>query len=99
MANTTIEAQTIIEATGVQTTNCTPVCESRRIAWTGINPGDTGIVEYLDCNGIQTSVSLTWEESDGRYYEIDICTKGIISINQFAQDLGLNVTQNCVPPL
>ena len=64
-------------------------CNTYQFGYAGANPGDTGIVDFINCDDINTQVALTWEESDGRYYNITICAKEILSINSFVTDEGI----------
>ena len=64
-------------------------CNTYQFGYAGANPGDTGIVDFINCDDINTQVALTWEESDGRYYNITICAKEILSINSFVTDEGM----------
>ena len=64
-------------------------CNTYQFGYAGTNPGDTGIVDFINCDGITTQVTLTWDESDGRYYNITICAKEILSINSFVTDEGI----------
>ena len=64
-------------------------CNLYKFGYGGANPNDTGIVNFVDCDGNNAQISLTWEESDGRYYNITICAKEILSINSFVTDEGI----------
>ena len=64
-------------------------CNTYQFGYAGANPGDTGIVDFINCDDINTRVALTWEESDGRYYNITICAKEILSIDSFVTDEGM----------
>ena len=64
-------------------------CNLYKFGYGGANPNDTGIVNFVDCDGNNAQISLTWEESDGRYYNITICAKEILSINSFVINEGM----------
>lgn len=76
-------------------------CNTYQFGYAGANPSDTGIVDFINCDDINTRVALTWEESDGRYYNITICAKEILNISSFVTDEGIigscDNTQDFVP--
>lgn len=63
------------------------VCKNFIFGYTGIAPGNTGVINYVDCGGVTRSDSMTWEESDGNYYTITICAQSIISVEGYATDV------------
>ena len=66
-----------------------PFCNLYKFGYSGANPGDTGVVDIVDCNDINTQIVLTWEESGGNYYNIEICAKEILNINSFVINEGM----------
>ena len=65
------------------------ICNTYQFGYAGTNPNDTGIVNFVDCAGNNAQISLTWEESGGRYYNITICAKEILNINSFVLYEGM----------
>ena len=64
-------------------------CAKYEFGYAGVNPGDTGMITYIDCNdGAQRSALMTWDESDGRYYTIEICAREILGVTNFITELG-----------
>ena len=72
-------------------------CLQFTFAYSGSQPTDIGYVTYIDCDLVQRTLSLTFEESNGNYYEITICATEIIEITGTATDIT-NYTnqQTCV---
>ena len=64
-------------------------CDLYKFGYGGANPGDTGVVDIVDCTDINTQIVLTWEESGGNYYSIEICAKEILNINSFVINEGM----------
>ena len=58
-------------------------CNLYQFGYCGTNPGDTGVVDIVDCNDINTQIVLTWEESGGNYYNTAVCAKEILNTNSF----------------
>lgn len=73
-----------------------PPCLSFQFAYSGSAPGQNGTVYHKDCDGITRITTLTWEESDGNYYEIEICATEITSIDGSVIDItNYADQQNC----
>lgn len=72
-------------------------CLQFTFAYSGSQPEDIGTVTYIDCDLIQRSLNLTFEESGGNYYEITICATEIVEVSGTATDIT-NYTnqQTCV---
>ena len=64
-------------------------CNLYKFGYSGANPGDTGIVDIVDCNGDNRQEVLTWEESGGNYYNINVCAKEILNMNSFVINEGM----------
>ena len=64
-------------------------CNLYKFGYGGTNPGDIGVVDIVDCTDINTQILLTWEESGGNYYNIEICAKEILNINSFVINEGM----------
>lgn len=64
-----------------------PPCLRFRFGYTGTAPGQDGSVIYKDCDNLTRQADLTWEESDGRYYEIELCALSIINLTGFVTDV------------
>lgn len=62
-------------------------CKEYTFGYGGGQPGDTGMIKFIDCDNIERTINMTWEESDGRYYETTVCAKQILDHNQFANDI------------
>lgn len=63
-------------------------CLLHEIGYTGANPGEDGSVTYYDCSGVLKTDPLTWGESGGNYYTINICAREVVSLNDYANDNG-----------
>ena len=64
-------------------------CNLYKFGYGGTNPGDTCVVDIVNCEGENRQEVLTWEESGGNYYNIEICAKEILNINSFVIDEGM----------
>ena len=64
-------------------------CNTYQFGYAGTNPGDTGIVDFINCDNVVTQITLTWNESGGNYYNIEICAKEILNINSFVINEGM----------
>lgn len=63
-------------------------CRTYEIAYTGSAPGETGSVTYTDCEGLLRTDYLTWEESGGIYYTINVCARDGVITTINASDNG-----------
>lgn len=74
-----------------------PPCKRYTFGYGGSQPVHTGTVTFKDCDGVLRTYSLTWNESSGNYYEIQICAIEIISYNEFVIDVTNYANQpNCI---
>ena len=72
-------------------------CLRFTFAYSGSQPTDIGHVTYIDCDLVQRTLSLTFDESNGNYYEITICATEIIEITGTVMDItNYNNQQTCV---
>ena len=66
-----------------------PNCNRYQFGYAGVNPGDIGVVDFINCDNVVTQTTLTWNESGGNYYNIEICAKEILNINSFVINEGM----------
>ena len=64
-------------------------CNLYKFGYAGVNPGDIGVVDFINCDNVVTQTTLTWDESGGNYYSIEICAKEILNINSFVINEGI----------
>ena len=65
------------------------VCETYEFTYGGDSPEHIGVVEYQDCNGEARTLTMTFEEADGRVFTLQICASSINSINTHIIDGGV----------
>ena len=63
-------------------------CMNYKFGYGGSAPGHIGTIVYRDCSGIEKTLNMTYDESDGRYYNITICARNIIEFNSYVIDEG-----------
>ena len=66
-----------------------PNCNRYQFGYAGVNPRDIGVVDFINCDNVVTQTTLTWDESGGNYYNIEICAKEILNINSFVINEGM----------
>ena len=64
-------------------------CNRYQFGYAGVNPRDIGVVDFINCDNVVTQTTLTWDESGGNYYNIEICAKEILNINSFVINEGM----------
>ena len=64
-------------------------CNLYKFGYAGVNPGDIGVVDFINCDNVVTQITLTWDESGGNYYNIKVCAKEILNINSFVINEGM----------
>lgn len=89
-----VDCKNIISSGGAVQGNSTQIqcpnpCNNYQFGYYGSEPGDTGIVDFINCDGVNAQVTLTWDESNGRYYNISLCATEIISVDGFAMNEGI----------
>lgn len=77
----------------------TSSCLKYVFAYAGYEPDHVGTINYVDCDGVTQVATMTYDESGGNYYTIDICAIQIISLEGTVMDVTNYVNQpSCAAP-